>query len=115
MNYYPYGEEKTSTADGRERFGSYFRDSTGQDYADQRYYSATTGRFWTPDPSGMSAVDIQNLISWNMYAYANPTFACAVKRRWSSVGGKSHPGTGSLHPVAIGAVVEVTKLLKPLV
>ena len=29
-------------------------------------------------------------------------------------GGKSRPGTGSLHPVAIGAVVEVTKLLKPL-
>jgi hypothetical protein len=27
---------------------------------------------------------------------------------------KTHPGTGSLHPVAIGAVVEVTKLLKPL-
>ena len=25
------------------------------------------------------------------------------------------PGTGSLHPVAIGAVVEVTELLKPLV
>src|SRR5580765_7126890 len=42
-------------------------------------------------------------------------FGCAVKRRWSSVGGESHPGTGSLHPVAIGAVVEVTKLLKPLV
>jgi len=29
-------------------------------------------------------------------------------------GGKSRPGTGSLHPVAIGAVVEVTKPLKPL-
>ncbi|HET7442685.1 MAG TPA: hypothetical protein VFJ47_15385, partial [Terriglobales bacterium] len=46
---------------------------------------------------------------------ANLTFACAVKRRWSSVRRKTHPGTGSLHPVAIGAVVEVTKLLKPLV
>ena len=46
---------------------------------------------------------------------ANLTFACAVKRRWSSVGRETHPGTGSLHPVAIGAVVEVTKLLKPLV
>jgi sigma-B regulation protein RsbQ len=45
---------------------------------------------------------------------ANLTFSCAVKRRWSSVGEKSHPGTGSLHPVATGAVVEVTKLL-PLV
>jgi hypothetical protein len=29
-------------------------------------------------------------------------------------GGKSRPGTGSLHPVAIGAVVEATKPLKPL-
>jgi hypothetical protein len=26
---------------------------------------------------------------------------------------KSHPGTGSFRPVAIGAAVEVTKLLKP--
>jgi hypothetical protein len=37
----------------------------------------------------------------------------ATKRRWSSAGRKAHPGAGSLHPVAIGAVVEVTKLLKP--
>src|SRR5215831_8091436 len=36
------------------------------------------------------------------------------ERRWSTAG-KSRPGTGSLHPVAIGAAVEVTKLLKPLV
>jgi len=28
-------------------------------------------------------------------------------------GCNSRPGTGSLHPVAIEAVVEVTKLLKP--
>jgi hypothetical protein len=39
--------------------------------------------------------------------------ACAVKRRLVHSGCKSHPGTGSFHPVAIGAVVEVTKLLKP--
>jgi hypothetical protein len=28
-------------------------------------------------------------------------------------GCKSHPGTGSLHPVTIGAVVEAMKPLKP--
>jgi YD repeat-containing protein len=28
MSYYPYGEERTSTADGREKFGTYTRDST---------------------------------------------------------------------------------------
>jgi len=35
--YYPYGEERTSTADNREKFGTYTRDNAGQDYADQRY------------------------------------------------------------------------------
>ena len=41
------------------------------------------------------------------------TLSCAVKRRWFTVGESPTRGTGSLHPVAIGAVVEVTKLLKP--
>src|SRR6266851_1482731 len=40
---------------------------------------------------------------------------CAVKRRWSSAGEKSRPGTGSFHPVAIEAAAEATKLLKPSV
>ena len=35
------------------------------------------------------------------------------ERRLVHNGCKSHPGTGSFHPVAIGAVVEVTELLKP--
>jgi len=38
MRYAPYGDERTSTADGREKWGTYFRDAgTGNDYADQRY------------------------------------------------------------------------------
>ena len=41
-------------------------------------------------------------------------FQCAVKGAGQQRG-QTRPGTGSLHPVAIGAVVEVTKLLKPLV
>src|SRR3984885_4862947 len=43
----------------------------GQDYADQRYYNGTIGRFWTPDPSGSGAAKSTNPISWNMYAYVN--------------------------------------------
>src|ERR1700680_4216851 len=39
------------------------------------------------------------------------SFSCAVKRRWSTAGERSHPGTGSLQPVAIGAAVEATKPL----
>ena len=35
------------------------------------------------------------------------------ERRLVHSGCKSHPGTGSFHPVAIGAAVEATKLLKP--
>src|SRR6516164_576024 len=50
MRYYPYGEERTSTPDNREKFGTYTRDNPSQDYADQRYYAAGTGRFNTPDP-----------------------------------------------------------------
>jgi RHS repeat-associated protein len=67
MSYYPYGEERTSTADNREKFGTYMRDSSGQDYADQRYYNVGTGRFGTADPStGSRAADPG---SWNKYAY----------------------------------------------
>jgi hypothetical protein len=35
------------------------------------------------------------------------------ERRLVHSGCKSHPGTGSFRPVAMGAAVEVTKLLKP--
>src|ERR1039457_1803890 len=71
MSYYPYGEEKTSTGDGREKFGTYTRDNVGQDYADQRYYAVGMGRFGSPDPSGADAADPSDPTSWNMYAYVN--------------------------------------------
>ena len=52
---------------GREMSGAYYRDASGLDYADQRYYS-NTGRFVTPNPYRGSggAADPQ---SWNRYAY----------------------------------------------
>ena len=72
MSYWPYGGERTTTADGREKFGTYFRDiingNGNVDYADQRYYTATAGRFWTPDPS--TGVSLGNPVTWNKYAYA---------------------------------------------
>jgi len=43
FKYYPYGEEFQTTAQNREKFGTYYRDdATGLDYADQRYYSSPT-------------------------------------------------------------------------
>ena len=74
FSYLPYGEERTATADGRVKFGTYFRDSSGvaaQDYADQRYYNPWYGRFNSPDRGGIKTATPANPISWNRYAYVN--------------------------------------------
>ena len=63
----PYGENYSgSNTDG---FGTYYQDSsTGLNYADQRYYNATYGRFNTPDRymTGSKGADPG---SWNRYSY----------------------------------------------
>jgi RHS repeat-associated protein len=41
------------------------------DYADQRYYSWAGGRFATPDPACLAAVDPANPSTWNRYSYVN--------------------------------------------
>ncbi len=69
--YFPYGEERTGTPNDTEKFGTYTRDSSGQDYADQRYYGVGTGRYWSSDPSGAASADPGNSSSWNRYAYVN--------------------------------------------
>jgi RHS repeat-associated protein len=69
FSYFPYGEERGTSADGREKFGTYFRDSGGQDYADQRYYLSASGRFNVPDPLGLGAANPADPASWNRYAY----------------------------------------------
>ena len=67
--YLPYGEELTSTPNDHMKFGTYTRDSyTGLDYADQRYYASTYGRFATADSSGVN-LDPSDPASWNMYSY----------------------------------------------
>ena len=70
--YYPYGEERNSPQlpNDQVKFATYTRDSaTGNDYADQRYYTSTLGRFMTDDPSG-DGWDAENPQSWNTYAYS---------------------------------------------
>jgi RHS repeat-associated protein len=60
--FYPYGQERTATTNGTDKFATYFRDSeTGLDYADQRYHQPGMGRFLTADPAGSGS---------NWYAYA---------------------------------------------
>jgi RHS repeat-associated protein len=70
LNYYPYGEERPVTAatETREKFGTYQRDLTGLDYADQRYYGPGTGRFLTTDPYEASG-GVEDPGSWNRYSY----------------------------------------------
>ncbi len=69
--YYPWGEERTTTPDGTDKFATYFRDSNvggvGQDYANARYYNNNFGRFWSPDPMG--AAHANDPQSWNRYTY----------------------------------------------
>ncbi|MBY0505369.1 MAG: hypothetical protein K2X03_15755 [Bryobacteraceae bacterium] len=49
-SYYPYGEAKSGTVSNVDGFATYYRDSTGLDYAQNRHYQSTTGRFTTTDP-----------------------------------------------------------------
>jgi RHS repeat-associated protein len=63
------GDEITSTSNDREKFATYTRDSyTGLDYADQRFYASTYGRFNTPDPYQPSGGP-SDPGSWNRYSY----------------------------------------------
>jgi RHS repeat-associated protein len=66
---YPYGVEYTTTANDREKYATYTRDSlTGLDYAMNRYYSSQWGRFLSPDPYSASASP-GTPQSWNRYSY----------------------------------------------
>jgi len=67
--YYPYGEQYTTTTQDTFAFATYYRDQTsGLDYAKNRYYSNTIGRFLTPDPS--KSGNPADPGTWNRYAYS---------------------------------------------
>src|SRR5437588_3701164 len=67
--YYPYGEEQQTTAADRDKFATYYRDqTTGLDYAQNRYYANTLGRFTSPDPYKASGGPADSQ-SWNRYTY----------------------------------------------
>jgi RHS repeat-associated protein len=68
FRYFPWGEEQTTTAQNRDKFATYFRDASGLDYALNRYYSSSHGRFLTPDPY-VSNDALRNPQSWNRYSY----------------------------------------------
>src|SRR5208283_4784398 len=67
--FYPYGEDKgTAAPNDQTKFATYTRDSaTGLDYAMNRYYSNSLGRFMTPDPMGHATLGDPQ--TWNQFAY----------------------------------------------
>jgi RHS repeat-associated protein len=68
--HFPYGETNgPPPADTKDYFATYRRDGTGLDYAWNRYYSPTMGRFTTADPYAGS-ISPSNPMTWNSYAYA---------------------------------------------
>jgi RHS repeat-associated protein len=68
---YPYGVEYTTTANDREKYATYTRDSnSGMDYAMNRYYSSQWGRFLSPDSYAGSA-SAADPGTWNRYTYSN--------------------------------------------
>jgi len=67
LSYYPYGQERQTTAQDRDKFATYRRDATNLDYAVNRYYASTIGRFLTPDP--YRAARRGSPQSWNKFAY----------------------------------------------
>jgi RHS repeat-associated protein len=70
QSFYPWGENRgTNIPQNTWGFATYWADSlTGLNYAMNRYYSSSYGRFMTPDPYRKSG-NRRNPQSWNRYAY----------------------------------------------
>ncbi|HXR97685.1 MAG TPA: RHS repeat-associated core domain-containing protein [Terriglobales bacterium] len=66
-------QDETSAAPGYQSFTGKKQDidtahSGGQYDFPAREYNPLQGRWWTPDPAGLAAVDPENPASWNRYA-----------------------------------------------
>jgi RHS repeat-associated protein len=71
-DYLPYGELLQGVFTTDHLFTGNERDSeTNFDHTQFRQYSSNLGRWMTPDPAGLGAVDPTNPQSWNRYAYVS--------------------------------------------
>jgi RHS repeat-associated protein len=105
--YFPYGEEQGQTTPQEQtKFATYFRDATtALDYADQRYYSRSIGRFLTVDASGPA--DLHRPQSLNRYSYVvnDPVNLADPDGRWYLCVGSFLGGTtinDASSPCAVG-------------
>jgi RHS repeat-associated protein len=70
----PFGDELICSANdlSEQHFTGQIHDQeTGNDYFNATYYSNSTGRFLSPDPSGLTYADPTNPQSLNLYSYVN--------------------------------------------
>jgi RHS repeat-associated protein len=69
----PFGDELFCSAnaslDGHHFTGQIHDSESGNDYFKSRYYSNNTGRFLSPDPSGLAFANPGNPQSLNLYSY----------------------------------------------
>jgi RHS repeat-associated protein len=67
---FPYGEPYQTPLQDGDFFATYYHDiESGFDYAKNRFYYSTQGRFLTPDPY-VASVGPTDPGSWNRYTYA---------------------------------------------
>ncbi len=113
-NYLPFGDGATCTGTiqtwNQPQFTGQWQDlETGLDHMAKRYYSAVEGRWTTPDPAGLAAVDTSSPQSWNRYSYVSdnpvsetdpmgtgftcPPSACPVGFSDDSGSGGGHEGS----------------------
>jgi RHS repeat-associated protein len=109
--FYPWGEDQgTTNPQNIWSYATYWRDSiSGLDYANNRYYSSSYGRFMTPDPRNgghrlrksafarREKKRLTNPTNWNLYAYVsddpvnnfdpNGTTCIPVNGVWANDGG----------------------------
>jgi len=68
--YAPFGEPYAQSGNGEISFTGQNKDTVWLQYDFMnRQYDPKQGRWISPDPAGLSAVDINNPQSWNRYAY----------------------------------------------
>jgi RHS repeat-associated protein len=70
MDYLPFGEQIAGDTGTTHKFTGKERDSeSGLDHLQFRKFSSAMGRFMSPDPAGMMAVDIGSPQTLNRYSY----------------------------------------------
>jgi len=99
--YAPFGYDETSASGGYRSFTGQKQDidssHTGGQYDFlMREFNPIQGRWWTPDPAGLDAVDPEEPQSWNRFAYVGGR-PLEETDEYGCVGcpGGSHPATGA--------------------